>query len=142
MANGGFLFGTGGGGGRDLGLLIIRITFGGLIMFHGWGKLQGLLDGQAANFPDPIGVGPQLSMGLAVFAEFFCGALVVLGLATRPALVPLISTMLVAVFIIHADDPMPDKELALVYLGAYLGLLFTGPGRMSLDAKIGARRRR
>ncbi len=142
MANSGLMFGTGGGGSRDFGLLILRITFGGLMMVHGWGKLQGFLGGQASGFPDPIGLGPEISMGLAVFAEFICGGLVVLGLATRPALVPLISTMLVAVLVVHASDPLETKELALVYLGAYIALLMTGPGRFSVDARLGNRRRR
>lgn len=142
MAKGGFLFSTGGGSSRDFGLLILRLTFGGLIMFHGWGKLQGFLGGQASSFGDPIGLGPELSMALAIFAEFICGGLVVLGLATRPALLPLIFTMLVAIFVVHRADPFQTKELAMVYLGAYLALLFTGAGNYSVDASLGNRRRR
>lgn len=117
-----------------VGLLILRIGFGAQMMLgHGLGKLQGYSAG-AATFPDPLGVGNQLSMTLAVFAEFFCSALLILGLATRLALTQLIATMAVAFFIVHAKDPMKVKELALVYLIAYVGMFIAGPGRLSVDA--------
>jgi uncharacterized membrane protein YphA (DoxX/SURF4 family) len=41
--------------------------------------------------------------------------------------------MLVAVFIIHADDEIGDKELAIIYLGAYITLLLKGGGKFSVD---------
>jgi putative oxidoreductase len=65
-----------------------------------------------------------------------CGVLVAAGLFTRLALIPLIVTMAVAVFIIHADDPFGDKEHALLFLVPYVALLFTGPGKWSLDALV------
>lgn len=118
----------------DVGLLAMRLGFGLTMMLgHGLGKLQGYSAG-AATFPDPLGVGHQLSMTLAVFAEFFCSALLILGLATRLALTQLIATMAVAFFIVHAKDPMQVKELALVYMMAYVGMFIAGPGRLSVDA--------
>ncbi|MFN8691884.1 MAG: DoxX family protein, partial [Cyclobacteriaceae bacterium] len=62
--------------------------------------------------------------------------LVVVGLYTRLALVPLTICMAVAVFIIHGDDPFGDKEHALLFLLPYLALMFTGPGKYSLDRLI------
>lgn len=118
----------------DVGLLAMRLGFGLLMMFgHGLGKLQGYSAG-AATFPDPLGVGNQLSMTLAVFAEFFCSALLILGLATRLALTQLIATMAVAFFIVHGKDGMAIKELSLVYMLAYVGMFIAGPGRLSIDA--------
>lgn len=139
MANRSFLFGTGGGTGRDFGLLLLRVAFGVLMLLHGWGKLQDLIGGGGAGFPDPLGVGPQLSLAMAVFAEFFCALALVLGFVTRLALVPLIATMAVAFFLVHGGDPFDQRELALIYLAAFVGLLFTGPGRYSLDATFGRR---
>lgn len=64
-----------------------------------------------------------------------------MGLFTRFALIPLIITMVVAGFVIHANDPLfdrgPSKELALMYLFPYIILFLTGPGRFSLDHVIG-----
>lgn len=119
-----------------IGLLVMRVYAGFFIVaFHGWDKLINFSD-KAAGFQDPIGVGSTMSLGLAVFAEVFCGIAVVLGLLTRLAVIPLIVMLLVAAWIVHADDPWQRKEFAMVYLIPFLTLLFTGPGPYSLDALI------
>lgn len=121
----------------DLGLLLLRIAAGGFMAYsHGWGKFQKALSGDM-SFADPIGVGEEASLILTVFAEFFCAILVTIGLFTRASLVPLIITMLVAVFIIHADDPFSDMEHGLLFLIPYVALFLTGPGNYSLDKKLG-----
>ncbi len=121
------------GGGRDVGLLLLRVVTGLLMMTqHGWGKLS-RYDERAATWADPIGVGSELSLALAVFAEFFCAAFVVAGLATRAAAIPLVITMLVAAGIVHWDDPFGKKEMALLFLMPFLTLLFAGAGRYSID---------
>jgi putative oxidoreductase len=117
----------------DWGLLILRIAVGALMLgSHGWAKLSsyGTMAGQ---FPDPIGLGSTPSLILAIFAEFFCSLALILGLATRWATIPLIVTMLVAVLVVHADDPWSKKEFALLYLVPLVTLLVAGPGRFALD---------
>ena len=119
------------------GLLWLRVTIGlTMALAHGWGKLVNFGE-IAGKFADPIGLGPELSLGLAVFAEFFCAFGVVFGLLTRAATIPLIITMLVAAFVVHADDPFQKQEFALLYFFPLVMLLITGPGRMSLDRIIG-----
>ena len=114
-------------------LLLLRLWVGlFMALGHGWGKLTTFAD-LAAKFPDPFGLGSSLSLGLAVFAEFFCSLAIAAGFATRGALIPLIITMATAGLIIHGDDPFGKRELALLYLAPYVALLFTGPGRYSLD---------
>jgi putative oxidoreductase len=71
----------------------------------------------------------------------FCSIAIILGFATRFVSIPLIITMFVAVFIIHADDPWQKKEFALLYLVPFLTLLFTGAGKFSLDAVIKKRKK-
>lgn len=123
-------------------LLLLRVAVGGtMLLAHGWGKLLAFGE-RADTFPDPLGVGNPLSMALAVFAEVFCSLLVVLGLATRLALLPLIVTMLVALLIVHGADPWARKELAFMYLVPFVALLLAGPGPWSLDALILTRLRR
>ena len=121
-----------------LGLLILRIGGGGMMMTHGWGKLNMLMSG-ADRFPDPLGVGPQLSLILAVFAEFFCSILLILGAGTRLVAMPLLFTMFMAAFIIHGDDPFQKQELALLYGTIYLALILNGAGRFSLDHAVGSK---
>jgi len=124
----------------SLGLLLFRLFFGAFMLLgHGWGKLMSF--GEAsATFPDPLHIGSKLSMGSAVFCEVFCAALVVLGLVTRLAVIPLVFTMGVAAFIVHGGDALAVKEMALMYLAAFALLLFTGPGVFSLDAAIEKRK--
>lgn len=117
----------------DCAALLLRVTFGGTMLFaHGLPKLMAYAD-KADSFPDPIGLGGPLSLALVIFAEFFCSIAVLLGLLTRLALVPLIFNMAVAVFVIHGADPFNVKELAFVYLVVYAALFLNGPGRFSLD---------
>lgn len=117
-------------------LLVLRVAVGIFMLVHGYQKLGWLLAGGELKFGDPIGIGPALSLYLAVFAEFICSVFLILGLATRFALIPLIVTMLVAVFIVHAPDGFDKKELGLHYLVSYLFLLVTGAGKYSVDNLI------
>lgn len=119
----------------DIGLLLLRLTFGVGMMIHGIQKLNNFQD-LSQSFPDPIGFGSMVSLSLAIFAELVCSALLIFGLMTPLVLVPLGITMLVAIFIVHGDDPWAKKELAFTYLAAYGALLFSGPGRFSLDYRF------
>lgn len=115
----------------DIGLLILRVSAGGLMMTHGVAKLMNF-NSMLTQFPDPIGLGSGLSLSLAVFAEFLCALLVVLGVFTRFAAIPVAITMAVAAFIVHSADPFQRKELALLYFGIFVSLIFLGGGKYSL----------
>ncbi len=119
-------------------LLILRVGTGAFMLTHGYPKLQRLLSGEF-QFADPFGLGPGISLGLTVFAEFFCSILLILGLGTRLATIPLIVTMSVAAFIAHGADPFARKEMALLYLLSFVVLLFSGPGKISADQLLGKR---
>lgn len=118
---------------RDLGLLVLRVgLMSALFALHGWGKLDRFFSG-VSKFPDPLGIGGRATLGLAAFAEGLCALSVLLGFATRLALLPIIATMAVAFFVYHSGDPFGDKELALIYLVGSVAVLLTGPGRFSID---------
>jgi putative oxidoreductase len=126
----------------DLGLLLLRLGAA-LLLFagHGWPKIANFAE-RAARFADPLGLGPQLSFGLVVFAEVGCAIAIALGLLTRWAVVPLLIFFAVAAFVQHAADPWARKELALIFAVPFATLLFTGPGHLSLDAWMERRRTR
>lgn len=113
-------------------LLLLRVAVGILMMTHGWGKLSNF-SAISESFPDPIGVGSQMSSMLAVAAEFFGSILLIFGFLTRLVVIPLAFTMAIAFFVIHAADPLQVKELALFYLIIYVFLFMSGPGEYSLD---------
>lgn len=106
-----------------------------MMMVHGFPKFQKVLNGEF-QFGDPLGIGVEASLILAAFAEFICSILLILGLTTRFALVPLMVTMLVAWQIAHGDDPFSTQEKSIFYLLVYVTLFITGPGKYSLDQKL------
>lgn len=120
-------------------LLALRIAAA-FMLTHGWPKFERLISGEEIQFGDPIGLGVTASLVLAVFAEFFCSILIGIGFATRLAAIPLIVTMIVAAFVVHADDPFGRKELALMYICIHATLLVTGAGKYSVDSVLARRR--
>ena len=131
----------------SVGLLILRLGIGGYMLSHGWGKLLMVLAGGFDKFGDPIGLGSAASLVLVTAAEFLCALLVMIGLGTRLAALPVVFAMAVAAFVVHGGDPwsseqaamagsLKSKEPALMYLAAFLALAFTGPGWLSLDGLI------
>lgn len=117
----------------DLALLILRVGTAFLMLTHGIPKLAMLFGSGEIAFADPIGLGMEISLTLVVFAEVICSILILLGLGTRVAAIPLIINMFVAFFIVHAQDPFQIKELALIYLLIFSVLLITGGGKYALD---------
>lgn len=127
---------------NSLGLLVLRLGAGSLLLFgHGLPKLMNFSE-RAARFADPIGVGPGASLALVVFAEVLCSIFVMFGAATRLAAIPPVIFFLIAALIHHAADPWAKKELAVVYLVAFLTLILTGGGSYSLDALFRGRGKR
>ncbi len=124
----------------DTALLIARVGVAALMFVHGIPKMQKLFSGEPVKFAEVFGMSATMSLVLAVLAEVGCSLLVLLGLKTRLAVMPLIITMMVAVFSIHADDPFSKQELGLHYILTYLMLLIAGGGRYSLDSMIKRRR--
>jgi putative oxidoreductase len=115
-------------------LALLRVGFGLLFMQHGAQKLFGLLggvDGSGAT------VALLSQYGIAGVLECFGGALVVLGLLTRPVAAVLGLLMVAAYFIAHAPQgglPVQNGgELALLYAFGFLFLAAAGAGRWSLD---------
>ena len=106
--------------GVNIWLLVSRVAIGAFMLTHGIPKLHSLIAG-SVQFADPFGLGPTASMALTVFAEVGCSVLLILGLATRFAAIPLIINMCVAITVAHGAQPFGKKELALLYLVSFIG---------------------
>lgn len=117
----------------DLGLLFFRIGISGLMLTHGIPKLITFFGSEEIRFADPVGMGETVTFAFAVFAEFLCSVLILIGLGTRLAVIPLIITMAVLVLIVHMPDGLGRQELPLLYLTGYILLFLTGSGKYSLD---------
>lgn len=116
----------------DLAALLLRLTFGGLFITHGYDKILHY-DQYLPMFPDLIHIGGKLSFHLVIFAEFFCGIFVVLGFFTRLAVIPIFITMFVAYFIALSKNIFTEKELPFLFLLLCLVVFLLGSGKYSLD---------
>ncbi len=119
----------------SVGILVFRVFTGIAMMIHGIPKIQDPF----SWMPPTAGV-PALFQFLAAIAEFGGGVALVLGLVTPIACLGIIATMGTAIMMVHVPhgDAWIAKgksfELAGCYLLAAVMLLFSGPGRFSLDA--------
>ena len=133
----------------SLGILLIRIIIGVLMAFYGYQKLINFETMAASDFwakeVSFLGMTGKTPLALTIFAEFFCSLLLIIGLFTRLALIPLLICMgyiiaCVAKFaIINSGDNGTEVNTAFVYFMIYLGIYLTGPGNYSLDYKIANR---
>jgi putative oxidoreductase len=118
----------------NLGLLLLRVGFGGMMLTHGIPKLLKMLSGDF-SFGDPIGIGETTTLILAVLCEVFFPILVIIGFKTRLSAIPVIITMAVAAFVVHAADPFGIKEKAILYLIGFIAIALLGAGKYSVDKK-------
>jgi len=116
----------------DCSHLVLRLSLSILMLSHGWSKLS-RYEALSNSFPDPLGVGSQFSLTLAIATEFFASIFLAFGLFTRLASASLLLTMIVIVFIHHSADPFSGKELALLYGFGFLTLMLSGSKKLSLD---------
>jgi putative oxidoreductase len=147
----------------SVGLLLIRVAVGLLLLMHGAAKLN-FLEAPAEDHPTALeGFASKLdevaqdtgrpynlpnaitAATAAAWTEFLGGGLLILGLLTRVAAIPLTFVMMVAVTFHWQDfSQMPvysvqagGIELPFTVMLITLGLLFTGPGWISLDGIFG-----
>lgn len=121
-------------------ILILRIGAGSLMLLnHGVSKLINF--GKiSTGFSNPFGIGSPATLSLVILAEVFCSALVILGIFTRLACVPLVFAMAFAFINAHHMNYRGGQgggESALLYGICFLAVLFTGPGQVSMDRLIG-----
>lgn len=117
----------------DSAILFMRIFIGAMMLTHGIGKLQNY-NAIVNSFPDPLGIGSAVSFAIITFVEVGCSVLIIMGLFTRLATLPLIFGMFVATFIAFPDKSFAAGELSFVYMGIYIMLLISGGGRYAIDA--------
>ncbi|MDB6079488.1 MAG: DoxX family protein [Akkermansiaceae bacterium] len=137
----------------SIGLLFLRITIGLMMFFgHGLAKLQNFHQTLEKGWPIPA-IWPlshmtmSLSLISTIVAEMGAAALIILGLATRPAAFVLGFAMTVAAFQVQANAPFfgaspMAKEPAILYLIPCFVLIITGAGLFSFDNPLSRDKRR
>ncbi len=119
-------------GSNSIATTLLRITFGLLMLTHGYDKVIHFSE-KASNFYDLFGLGGETTLGLVIFSEVFCSILLCVGLFTRFTLIPLLLTMFIAFFVVHNNSTFKEKEISLIYALVYLIIFISGSGKISLD---------
>ena len=118
---------------------LTRLVIGWVFLQSGWGKLHS--QEKVVAFFTQLGIpAPEFQAKLVACTELVCGALILVGLATRIATIPLMITMAVALMTalksdIHGlSDLFGVSEFLYIALLAWLGVYGAGP--LSLDRII------
>jgi putative oxidoreductase len=126
-------------GGLDIGLLVLRLVLGGMFVTHGLDQLFGWFDGLGRGGTEDLisGYGfsdPQIFTWVLAISQTVGGALLILGLFTPIGAAAILAVM-ANVIVVKGDWSrfLGTVELEMMYAGAAFALLFTGPGRVSID---------
>ena len=128
--------------GHSVGLLPLRLITGLAFILHGWPKMQSPFSWMGDSLPGIL-------QAMGALAEFIGGICLLLGFLARPACILIGITMVVALVHVHwpaghlfvaAGPGQPSYELAAVYLAVSFLLFILGPGRISVDAFLFARK--
>lgn len=113
--------------------LMLRFGVGFIMLPHGIMKIKNF-DAISENFVSFLGVSPSISLALAIFAEVVCSILLIMGLFTRLATIPLIITTFMIMRVKNFDIFWnTDNEIVLAFAVTYFAILLLGPGKHSFD---------
>lgn len=122
----------------DLGLLFLRIASTSLLFWlHGWPKVANF-QAEITRIEDPFGMGGLTTLTLAIFAQVFCSALILFGVATRLSTLPILFLLAVATWVVHPQWTHGEAQFSYLFMVAFATLLITGAGRFSFDASFSA----
>ncbi|MFK7809047.1 MAG: DoxX family protein [Saprospiraceae bacterium] len=122
----------------DIGKLILRISIGGLMIFHGIDKLGGIgfIIGKFTELGFPGFLGYLVYLG-----ELIAPLLLLIGFRSKIAGLLVSATMVVAVLLVHAGDIFAlgshgesAIEVQLLYFLGGLAIYFLGGGRLAVSS--------
>jgi putative oxidoreductase len=125
-----------------LGPLLLRLVFGWFWLETGWAKLHNLefFAGRFVEWGIPF---PTLSATVSGATDLVGGALLIVGLGTRLAAIPMIINMLVALAVVVLPTITTFNEFVeldeVLYVCVLFWLLMAGPGKASLDHLLARR---
>ena len=121
----------------NIGLLLLRVSLGGLFLLHGIHKLQTGVEWMK-ELMTSNGL-PAVMVYGAFVGEVLAPILIILGIATRPAALMVVFTMIIAIYVAHGGEVFElgkhgesKIELQLLYLFGALTLVFTSSGKIGL----------
>ncbi len=124
--------------GENLGKFLLRITCGGLLLFHGWHKVfvevehvKDIL--RASNLPDFLAYGN-------IVGEFFAPLIIIIGYKARLGAIIVVINMIFSIILAHRDIVFSINEFGgwmietnILYLMTALVIMFLGAGEYSIS---------
>lgn len=125
---------------RNTGLLIMRVGLGAMMIYHGYPKLLSGPDGWAGLGASTKYIGitfwPVVWGFLAAVVETLGGFLVIIGLTFRPVCMLMVVNLIVAAAMhFGKGDGLEGAAHAVELAVVFVGLIFVGPGKYSVDKK-------
>ncbi len=115
----------------DWALLFLRVS-GSLLLLqiHGLPKLLHFRQ-ELQVIDDPLGLGAGVTLGLAIFAEVLCPLLIIAGVLTRLACLPILVLLLVSLLLVHPEWSLAEGQFAWLLLILFTTLALAGPGALA-----------
>lgn len=124
----------------DIGLFFLRLSASFMLFHvHGWPKVLNY-GAELTRIEDPFGLGAQLSLWAAIFAEVLCPLFIAAGFMTRLAALPILAVLLVAMFAVHPHWTIAEGQFGWLLLIAFTTIALCGPGAWSVDAWVAGRK--
>jgi len=124
---------------HNIGLLILRLSIGGLMLFHGYHKLISGIDG-IVNMISEIGL-PGFLAYTVFLGELIAPLFMIVGYRTKLASLFIAATMLIAIFLGHPNEFFQlgehgnwALELNGLYLFGSISIFFLGGGKIALSS--------
>ncbi|AZF26490.1 DoxX family protein [Pseudomonas sp. R2-60-08W] len=121
---------------QDVGLLFLRVS-GALFLLwvHGLPKLLNYSD-QLKLIEDPFHLGAPLTLLLAIFAEVLCPLLIIAGVWTRLACLPILAVLVIALLVVHPEWTLFEGQFGWLLMIIFTSILIAGPGSLRLGQRL------
>ncbi|MBN3854849.1 DoxX family protein [Paraburkholderia sp. Ac-20340] len=122
----------------DAALLFLRVAASLLVLFvHGLPKALHV-HAQLGAIEDPLHLGSAFTLSFAIFAEVVCPVLMILGVYTRLAALPILVVTVVALGLVHPDWTLEQGQFAWMLLILFGTVAIGGAGRYRLSWPLAA----
>jgi putative oxidoreductase len=121
---------------QDIGLLFLRVS-GALFLLwvHGLPKLLHYSE-QLKLIEDPFHLGAPLTLLLAIFAEVLCPLLIIAGVWTRLACLPILAVLVIALLVVHPEWTLFEGQFGWLLMIIFTSILIAGPGSLRLGQRL------
>jgi putative oxidoreductase len=121
----------------DLWYPMIRVTAGGCLLYHGWGKLMSGVAPIAGGMVKNGIVAPSAAAYFVIFLETVGAVAIILGLFTRVFAAAIAIEMAIIAFVVQMPQGFPRMELFVLWGIIMFAIALRGGGPYSLDRVIG-----